>query len=81
MTHAERNAKDCIKRVHQRWGRDARERVGQDIFSALVAREAVSIVMAQAIYSDTSVEQKASAMDYVQEVCTLAMRYADPEVA
>ena len=77
-SHAQDRAEHCVKRVRQTWGSGCRERLGQVIYEALVAREAVAIVMAQAIYGDTTVEAKASAMDYVQEVCTLAMRMADP---
>jgi hypothetical protein len=80
-THAERIAENCVKNVIKTWGHGCRERLGSTIFQALVARECVSIVMMQAVYGSSTSETKASAMDYVQEVCTLAMRLADPDCA
>lgn len=77
-SHTTYIAKQCVKNVHKSWGIDAREKLGQTLFSALVAREVVSIVMMQTL-DLCNVEQKAHAAEYMQEAACLALKLADPE--
>lgn len=78
-SHEQHIAEQCLKSVKAAWGHGARSRLGPVIFQALVAREVVSVIMAQMLDSGT-VEQNAHCAKYMQEVATMAMKMADPEV-
>jgi hypothetical protein len=78
-SHAQHVAETCIKKVKKAWGSDARSRLGPTLYEALVSREVVSIVMAQALDCCETAEKKASAAEFMQEVATLAMCLADPD--